>query len=86
MRAQSTWFSARWVEKNENRVLRIQSRDTRKSIQGEDLMVKKKSSITLSQACEGMLLNKQAEGRSVHTINDYRNTFHKLPCFLVQIQ
>ncbi|HEY5669807.1 MAG TPA: tyrosine-type recombinase/integrase, partial [Anaerolineales bacterium] len=28
-----------------------------------------------------MLLNKQAEGRSVHTINDYRNTFQKLALF-----
>lgn len=44
-------------------------------------MVQKKSSITLSQACEGMLLNKQAEGRSVHTINDYRNSFQKLALF-----
>ena len=44
-------------------------------------MVKKKSSITLSQACEGMLLNKQAEGRSVNTINDYRNSFQKLSLF-----
>ena len=31
-------------------------------------MVQKKISITLSQACEGMLLNKQAEGRSAHII------------------
>ena len=44
-------------------------------------MVQKKISITLSQACEGMLLNKQAEGRSVHTINDYRNSFQKLALF-----
>ena len=44
-------------------------------------MVKKKISITLSQASEGMLLNKQAEGRSVHTINDYRNSFQKLALF-----
>jgi integrase/recombinase XerD len=44
-------------------------------------MVQKKISITLSQACEGMLLNKQAEGRSVHTIDDYRNSFQKLALF-----
>ena len=44
-------------------------------------MVQKKISITLSQACVGMLLNKQAEGRSVHTINDYRNSFQKLVLF-----
>ena len=40
-------------------------------------MVQKKSSITLSQAFEGMILSKQAEGRSIHTINDYRNSFPK---------
>lgn len=44
-------------------------------------MVQKKISITLSQACEGMLLNKQAEGRSVHAINDYRNSCQKLALF-----
>ena len=44
-------------------------------------MVQKKSSITLSQAFEGMILSKQAEGRSVNTINDYRNSFHKLTLF-----
>jgi hypothetical protein len=44
-------------------------------------MVQTKISITLSQACEGMLLNKQAEGRSIHTINDYRNSFQKLALF-----
>lgn len=44
-------------------------------------MVQKKTSITLSQAFEGMILNKQAEGRSVHTINDYRNSFQKLALF-----
>ena len=44
-------------------------------------MVQKKSSITISQAFEGMILNKQAEGRSVNTINDYRNSFKKLALF-----
>jgi site-specific recombinase XerD len=72
---------SRWVEKNRYHVLRIQSRDTRKSIQGEDLMVQKKSSITLSQAFEWMILSRQAEGKSVNTINDYRNSFQKLTLF-----
>lgn len=44
-------------------------------------MVQKKSSITLSQAFEGMILSKQAEGKSVNTINDYRNSFQKLTLF-----
>lgn len=44
-------------------------------------MVQKKSSITISQAFEGMILSKQAEGRSVNTINDYRNSFQKLTLF-----
>jgi len=44
-------------------------------------MVQKKSSITLSQAFEGMILRKQAEGKSVNTINDYRNSFQKLTLF-----
>ena len=44
-------------------------------------MVQKKSSITLSQAFEGMILSKQAEGKSVNTINDYRNSFQKLALF-----
>ncbi len=44
-------------------------------------MVKKKSSITLSQACQGMILNRQAEGKSPHTISDYQNTFKKLDLF-----
>jgi hypothetical protein len=49
-------------------------------------MVQKKISITLSQACEGMLLNKQGEGRSVPTINDYRNSAKNSLCFSVQIR
>jgi site-specific recombinase XerD len=44
-------------------------------------MVHKKSSITIAQAFEGMILNKQAEGRSLNTINDYRNSFQKLALF-----
>ena len=44
-------------------------------------MVKKKSSITLSQACEAMILYRQAEGKSPHTITDYQNTFKKLTLF-----
>jgi integrase/recombinase XerD len=44
-------------------------------------MVKKKSSITLSQACQGMILYRQAEGKSPHTISDYKNTFKKLDLF-----
>jgi len=44
-------------------------------------MVKKKSSITLSQACEGMILYRQAEGKSENTIIDYRNSFRKLALF-----
>jgi hypothetical protein len=71
---------SRWVEKNRYHVLRIQSCDTRKSIQGVDLMVQK-SSITISQAFEGMILSKQAEGKSVNTINDYGNLFQKLALF-----
>jgi len=35
-------------------------------------------SITLSQACEGMIRYKQATGKSDHTIYDYRVTFKKL--------
>jgi hypothetical protein len=40
-----------------------------------------KKSILLSQAFEGMILSKQAEGRSVNTINDYRNSFQKFALF-----
>jgi hypothetical protein len=35
-------------------------------------------SITLSQACEGMIRYKQASGKSDHTISDYRVSFKKL--------
>jgi integrase/recombinase XerD len=35
-------------------------------------------SITLSQACEGMIRYKQAAGKSDNTISDYRVTFKKL--------
>jgi integrase/recombinase XerD len=45
-------------------------------------MVQKKSSIALSQAFQGMILSKQAEGKSVNTINDYRNSFQKLTLFV----
>ena len=44
-------------------------------------MVQKNSSISISQAFEGMILSKQAEGRSVNTINDYRNSFQILALF-----
>ena len=37
-----------------------------------------KKSITLSQACEGMIHYKQATGKSENTIADYRVTFKKL--------
>ncbi len=45
-------------------------------------MVQKKSSITLAQAFEGMILSKQAEGKFLNTINDYRNSFRKLALYL----
>ncbi len=45
-------------------------------------MDQKKSSITLAQAFEGMILSKQAEGKSLNTINDYRNSFRKLALYL----
>ena len=41
-------------------------------------MASKSTSLTLSQACEGMLHYKTATGKSPHTISDYRNTFNKL--------
>ena len=41
-------------------------------------MAHKKSSLTLSQACEGMIHYKTAAGKSPHTISDYRNSFKKL--------
>lgn len=37
-----------------------------------------RKSISLSQACEGMIRYKQATGKSEHTIADYRVTFKKL--------
>ncbi|MCJ7432356.1 MAG: hypothetical protein MUO77_02590 [Anaerolineales bacterium] len=37
-----------------------------------------RKSITLSQACEGMIRYKQATGKSENTIADYRVTFKKL--------
>jgi len=37
-----------------------------------------KKSITLSQACEGMIRYKQATGKAENTISDYRVTFKKL--------
>ena len=36
-----------------------------------------KKSITLSQACEGMIRYKQATGKSENTISDYHVTFKK---------
>lgn len=39
-------------------------------------------SITLSQACDGMILAKQAAGRSPNTINNYQHAFAKLRLFL----
>ena len=36
-----------------------------------------KKSITLSQACEGMICYKQATGKSENTISDYHVTFKK---------
>jgi site-specific recombinase XerD len=44
-------------------------------------MVQKKNSISLSQAFEGMILSKQAEGKSINTIDYYRNSFQKLGLF-----
>ena len=38
--------------------------------------------ISLSQACDGMILAKQAAGRSPNTINNYLNAFGKLRLFL----
>ena len=40
-----------------------------------------KKSVTLSQACEGMIRYKQATGKSENTIADYRVTFKKLFCY-----
>ena len=37
-----------------------------------------KKSVTLSQACEGMIRYKQATGKAENTISDYRVTFKKL--------
>ena len=37
-----------------------------------------KKSISLSQACEGMICYKQATGKSENTISDYRVTFKKM--------
>jgi len=39
-------------------------------------------SITLLQACDGMILAKQAAGRSPNTINNYHHAFAKLRLFL----
>lgn len=45
-------------------------------------MVKKtQKSISLKQACEGMLLHKTAEGKSENTIRDYSNSLKKLEAF-----
>jgi len=41
-----------------------------------------KKTVLLSQACEGMLLYKQATGKSENTISDYRATFKKLQLFI----
>jgi Phage integrase, N-terminal SAM-like domain len=38
--------------------------------------------ISLAQACDGMILAKQAAGRSPNTINNYLNAFGKLRLFL----
>ena len=38
--------------------------------------------ISLAQACDGMILAKQAAGRSPNTINNYLNAFAKLRLFL----
>ncbi len=45
-------------------------------------MVKKKSSITLSQACKAMILYSQADGTPPHTISYHQNTFKKLAMFV----
>ena len=37
--------------------------------------------LTLSKACEGLLLYKTAGGKSPHTIRNYRNSFRKLKLF-----
>ena len=37
--------------------------------------------LTLSQAFQGMILEKQAAGLSVHTIADYRNTLAKVQLY-----
>jgi site-specific recombinase XerD len=37
--------------------------------------------LTLSQAFQGMILEKQAAGYSVHTIADYRNTLTKIQLY-----
>ena len=36
--------------------------------------------LPLSQAFQGMILEKQAAGLSAHTISDYRNTLAKAHC------
>lgn len=38
----------------------------------------KKNSLTLSQACEGLIRYKSAIGLSRHTIRNYRTAFAKL--------
>ena len=39
--------------------------------------------LTLSQAIEGFLLEKQAQHLSPHTVADYTNAFRKLQAYLV---
>jgi hypothetical protein len=39
------------------------------------------NTLTLSQACEGMLRYKAATGKSPHTIIDYRSSFKKLQLY-----
>ena len=40
-----------------------------------------KKSITLSQACDGVIRYKSAVGMSPHTIRNYRNSFTKLQAY-----
>ena len=42
----------------------------------------KKQSITLSQAFDGFLLRKTAEGKSRYTLRNYRTSFAKLRTYL----